>query len=170
MVKPLCDERPRLFVSPLSPITFLLRRVVAVALGVFVAIGVPHIVAAAQSGKMEASAARNPDNSDALEPGKSVERGLQGGAKHAYEIRAEAGQFLHSTAEQLGIDVVLVLYAPDGKRIASADSPNGAYGLEQISTITEAPGAYRLEVVSGDKSAAAGRYRLSVAVLRARRR
>jgi CHAT domain-containing protein/Tfp pilus assembly protein PilF len=166
MVKPLCDERPQLFVSPLSPITFLLRGVVAVALGAFVAIGVPHIVAATQSGKMEASAG-NPDNSDALEPGKSVEGGLQGGAKHAYEIRAEPGQFLHCIAEQLGIDVVLILYAPDGKRIASADSPNGAYGLEQISTITAAPGAYRLEVVSSDKSAAAGRYRVSVEALRA---
>src|SRR5208282_5536124 len=63
-----------------------------------------------------------------LEPGKPLERELKGGEKHTYEIHAETRQFLHAEVEQLGIDVALTLYAPDGKPIASMDSPNGNFG------------------------------------------
>jgi len=102
-----------------------------------------------------------------LEPGKPLERTLQGGEKHIYGIRAETGQFLHAIVDQLGIDVALTLYAPDGKAVGSMDSPNGNFGLEQISTIAEAPGIYRLEVASGDKNVPAGRYRVTVEPMRA---
>jgi CHAT domain-containing protein/tetratricopeptide (TPR) repeat protein len=101
-----------------------------------------------------------------LEPGKPLERTLQGGEKHLYAIRAETGQFLHAIVDQVGIDVALTLYAPDDKPIGSMDSPNGSFGLEQISTIAEAPGMYRLEVVSGDKNVPAGRCRVTVELLR----
>jgi CHAT domain-containing protein/Tfp pilus assembly protein PilF len=97
-----------------------------------------------------------------LEPGKPLERELKGGDKHTYEIHAEAGQFLHAEAEQLGIDVALTLYAPDGKPIASMDSPNGNFGPEKISMITEASGIYTLEVSSGNKNVRSGRYRVTV--------
>ena len=63
--------------------------------------------------------------------------------------------------------MALTLYGPDGKQIGSMDSPNGTSGLEQISTIAEAPGTYRLEVASGDKNAPAGRYRVTVEPIRA---
>ena len=63
--------------------------------------------------------------------------------------------------------MALTLYAPDGKPLGSMDSPNGNFGLEQISTIAEAPGIYRLEVASGDKNVPAGRYRVTVENLRA---
>src|ERR1022692_6841 len=102
-----------------------------------------------------------------LEPGKPLERTLQGGEKHIYGIRAETGNFIHFIVDQLGIDVALTLYAPDDKPVGSMDSPNGNFGLEQISTIAEAPGIYRLEVASGDKNAPAGRYRVTVEALRA---
>jgi CHAT domain-containing protein/tetratricopeptide (TPR) repeat protein len=97
-----------------------------------------------------------------LEPGKPLERTLQGGEKHIYAIHAETGQFIHFIVDQLGIDVALTLYAPDGKPLGTMDSPNGNFGLEQISTIGEAPGIYRLEVASGDKNVAAGCYRVTV--------
>ena len=102
-----------------------------------------------------------------LEPGKPLERTLQGGEKHLYGIRVETGQFIHFIVDQLGIDVALTLYAPDGKALGSMDSPNGNFGLEQISTIAEAPGIYRLEVASGDKNVPTGRYRVTVEPMRA---
>ena len=101
-----------------------------------------------------------------LEPGKPIEKTLAGGGSDSYEIQVGAGQFLHAVVDQLGIDVVLSLYGPDGKPIATMDSPNGAFGLEQISTITERPGFYRLEVASVDKNVPAGRYRATVNPLR----
>src|SRR5208337_3580535 len=102
-----------------------------------------------------------------LEPGKTLERTLQGGEKHLYAIRAETGNFLHFIVDQLGIDVALTLYAPDGKPLGSMDSPNGNFGLEQISTIAEAPGIYRLVVASNDKNVPTGHYRVTVEPMRA---
>jgi CHAT domain-containing protein/Flp pilus assembly protein TadD len=102
-----------------------------------------------------------------LKPGKPLERTLQGGEKHIYAIRAQTGRFIHAIVDQRGIDVALTLYAPGDKPVGSMDSPNGAFGLEQISTIAEAPGTYRLEVASGDKNAPAGRYRVTVEPVRA---
>ena len=100
------------------------------------------------------------------EPGKPIERTLRGGEKQVYGIRAEAGHFIHAIVDQLGIDVALTLYAPDDKPVGSMDSENGNFGLEQISTIAEAPGIYRLEVASGDKNVPAGRYRVTVEPIR----
>jgi CHAT domain-containing protein/tetratricopeptide (TPR) repeat protein len=102
-----------------------------------------------------------------LEPGKPLDRTLQGGEKHVYAIRAETGNFIHAIVDQLGIDVALTLYAPDGKPVGSMDSPKATFGLEQISTIAEAPGMYRLEVASGDKNVPASRYRVTVEPIRA---
>jgi len=102
-----------------------------------------------------------------LKPGKRLERTLAGGEKHIYAIRAKRGQFIHAIVDQLGIDVALTLYAPDDKPVGSMDSFNGNFGPEQISTIAEAPGIYRLEVASGDKNVPAGRYRVTVEPIRA---
>jgi CHAT domain-containing protein/Tfp pilus assembly protein PilF len=112
------------------------------------------------------SAASSQSETTFLEAAKPLERNLQGGEKHTYEIRAESGQFMHAVVVQLGIDVALTLFAPDGKPIGSMDSPNGTVGLEQISTIAEAPGVYRLDVVSGDKNAPVGRYRVTIEPIR----
>jgi CHAT domain-containing protein/Tfp pilus assembly protein PilF len=98
----------------------------------------------------------------AIEPGKPLEETLQGGEKRIYEIHVESGLFLHAVVEQLGIDVALRLYAPDGEPIASMDSPNGNFGSEKISTITEAPGVYKLEVAAVDRNVPVGRYRVTL--------
>jgi CHAT domain-containing protein/Tfp pilus assembly protein PilF len=101
-----------------------------------------------------------------LDPGTPVEKELAGGATDTYEIQVGAGQFLHAVVNQMGIDVALTLYGPDGKQIATMASPRGGWGLEQISTIAEPNGVFRLEVVSDDKSAHAGHYRVSIEPLR----
>ena len=127
------------------------------------------LAAAGTLGAQSSSGPAGHPQSDAtfLEPGKPLERTLQGGEKHIYAIRAEAGQYVHAIVDERGINVTLTLYAPNGKPVGSMNSPNGNFGLEQISTIAEAPGGYRLEVASGDKDAPAGRYRVSVEPLRA---
>lgn len=127
--------------------------------------------ATAFAGGQDQQAAANPAPAKTtpvrLEAGKPVEKELAGGAGDSYEVVVGAGQFLHVTVDQMGIDVALTLSGPDGKQIAMMDSPNGFYGPEQISTVAEAQGAYRLEIASGDKSVATGRYRVSIDPLRA---
>jgi CHAT domain-containing protein len=95
-----------------------------------------------------------------LNPGVTLEKLMQGGETQIYAIRAAKGQFLHAVVEQHGIDVMLTWDAPDGKPITMMDSPNGPFGLEELSTISDAPGVYTLEIASGDKSAPAGKYRV----------
>ena len=49
-------------------------------------------------------------------------------------------------AMQKGVDVTLVVRAPDGGVLAERDSPNGTDGPEQITALAELTGAYRIEV------------------------
>ena len=95
-----------------------------------------------------------------LTPGTTLEKLLQGGETQTYAIRAEKNAFVHATVEQHGIDVALTFTGPDGKPIASMDSPNGQFGLEQISILSDAAGLYIVEIASGDKTAPAGKYKV----------
>jgi len=101
-----------------------------------------------------------------FEPGKSIERELAGGDVHAYSINVTAGKFLGVIVDQRGIDVILALFAPDGKQLTEVDSPNGTQGPEPISVVAKASGLYRLEVRVPDKKAAAGRYEAKIEALR----
>ncbi|MBO0783947.1 MAG: hypothetical protein J2P37_34505, partial [Ktedonobacteraceae bacterium] len=101
-----------------------------------------------------------------LDVGKPIERELAGGQAHYYKIGVEAGNYLHLIVDQRGIDVVVALYGPEGKKMIERDSPNGTYGPEPISVIADISGSYRLEVRSLEKDAPAGRYEVRIAYLR----
>lgn len=115
--------------------------------------------------KTEAAIAQSGKDMQALEQGKAIEGELAGGQSHSYQIKLAAGQFLDVVIEQRGIDVVVTLYAPDGKELIEVDSPNGTQGPEPLNLITEASGIYRLEVRSLEKNAA-GRYEARIEALR----
>src|ERR1700740_1363745 len=66
----------------------------------------------------------------ALVVGKSIERDLQGGQIHVYSVTMTAGQFLSVVVDQLGIDLLVKVYGPDGRLISEFDSPNGTQGPE----------------------------------------
>ncbi|MCY7377147.1 MAG: CHAT domain-containing protein [Pyrinomonadaceae bacterium] len=101
-----------------------------------------------------------------LEQGKPVERELKGGETHAYSIQLKTNQLLNLIVDQRGIDVIVILFAPDGKQLAEIDSPNGSQGPEQMTIISEQVGEYRLKVQSLEKEAAAGRYEAKIETLR----
>src|SRR5262245_29560797 len=67
----------------------------------------------AQAPASERDVAPSAQESISLETGKPVERELSGGQSHSYKITMNSGQFLHIAVRQLGIDVVVVLFAPD---------------------------------------------------------
>jgi tetratricopeptide (TPR) repeat protein len=102
-----------------------------------------------------------------LEAGKPIERELSGGESHSYRVTTASGQYLQVVADQRGIDVVVVLFAPDGRKVIEVDSPNGTAGPEVVSAIAEAAGAYRIEVHSLERTAKTGRYEIKVEELRA---
>jgi CHAT domain-containing protein len=104
---------------------------------------------------------------DLFELHKPVERELAGGQSHSYRIGLAAGQYLRVVVDQRGIDVVVTLFGPDGKKIVEVDSPNGDQGPEQLAVIVETSGAHRLEIRSLEKAAPAGHYQVKIAELRA---
>lgn len=123
-------------------------------------------VAAQMSPASNATSAQTADITQ-LEMGKPIVRELAGGQSHAYGLTLAAGQYLHVVVDQRGIDIEVVLLAPDGKELTTVDSPNGTQGREPVYWITEAPGVYRLEVRALEKGAAPGKYEVKIEVLRA---
>jgi len=101
-----------------------------------------------------------------LEAGKPVERELAGGGSHSYRVTLAAGQLLKVVVEQRGIDVMVTLYDPAGKKLVEVDSPNGEQGPEPLAGIIELSGEHRLEVRSLEKEAKPGRYEVKVVELR----
>src|SRR5262249_27620503 len=101
-----------------------------------------------------------------LELGQPIERELAGGQSHSYQITLTEGQYLHVVVEQRGVDVVVTLVRPDGKKLIEVDSPNGTQGPESLQWIVEAAGTYWLEVRSLENNAKPGRYEAKIVELR----
>lgn len=101
-----------------------------------------------------------------LEPGQAIERELTAGEEHSYSLHLEKGQYLHIEVDRKSIDVTATLYAPDGRKIFEVNPPIDRGRLENLFSITDVAGAYRVEVWAVDKNAA-GRYQIKIAELRA---
>jgi CHAT domain-containing protein/predicted negative regulator of RcsB-dependent stress response len=111
-------------------------------------------------------AAPGAQESVSLEPGKPVEQELSGGQSHFYKVTMTSGQYLRITVSQQGIDALVALFTPDGKKIGDVNSEHATVGSEAISAIAEAAGAYRIEVRSAEKTAQTGRYEIKIEELR----
>jgi tetratricopeptide (TPR) repeat protein len=114
----------------------------------------------------ERGAAPSAQESISLDPGKPVERELSGGQSHFYKITMTSGQYLRITVSQRGIDALVALFTPDGKKIGEVDGEQMTVGSETISAIAEAAGAYGIEVRSIEKMAQTGRYEIKIEELR----
>jgi CHAT domain-containing protein/Flp pilus assembly protein TadD len=95
-----------------------------------------------------------------LVSGTAVERELAGGQAHTYRIALTAGQYLHVTIDQRGIDAVVVLRGPDGAQLMEMDGVSGLLGAEELSWEAAVSGGYTLEVRARARQANAGRYEL----------
>ena len=77
--------------------------------------------------------AQSPPSVILLEAGKPLESSLTGDQAISYRIETvDANRFCDATVEQRGIDVVVSLFSPEGKKLAEVDSPNGAVGPERL--------------------------------------
>ncbi|MDT5261137.1 MAG: hypothetical protein QOC61_141 [Acidobacteriota bacterium] len=97
-----------------------------------------------------------------LSAGEAITRELAGGGSDLYALSLLAGQYLHVTVEQEGVDVVVTLTAPSGARAADIDSMNDEYGPELLSHVAAQSGRYLLKVASLKADAEPGRYTLTV--------
>src|SRR5262249_43040555 len=88
------------------------------------------------------------------------------GQSHIYKITMTSGQYLQVSVSQRGIDVLVALFAPDGKKIKELNSNPVIEGSEDFSAIAEAIGGYRVEVRSAEKTAKTGRYEIKIESLK----
>ncbi len=111
----------------------------------------------------QAAVAQQTTDTVALEVGRALERPMAtGGAAHHYRIHLAAGQQLRAVVQQRGVDVVVAVYGPDGRRLLEVDSPNGDQGPEPVRLVAPTTGSYRLEIGPYPEAAGDGRYEVRV--------
>jgi len=96
-----------------------------------------------------------------LQLGTPIERTIATGQSHTYQIVAEENSLVQITIEQRGIDVVVRVHHPLGKKLAEYDSPTGADGTEDVSFVTASKTPYLIEVTPlSRESGPAGKYKI----------
>ena len=109
-----------------------------------------------------ASSAAPAQEPEALADGMNEERTLGPGDTHAYVITLQEGGAVVGEADQHGVDLVIDVYDPDGKRIRTLDSPNGTEGPEPVELTAFRAGRYELIVHTLDAAAKPGRYVMKI--------
>lgn len=96
-----------------------------------------------------------------------VQKPMAPNETHDYTVTAQPNQRLHVSVDQRGIDVVVHLFGPDGRKLAEVDGPTGATGVEDVIQITQEAGTYRVSVVPfQDPDAKPGQYEIRLVELR----
>jgi hypothetical protein len=104
----------------------------------------------------------------ALQVGTPVERELRRGEAHRFSITLEQDQFMQLVVDQRGIDVVVRVFSPEGKRLGEYDSPNGIEGPENVSLTSTIAGMYYVEVtpLGQNEDLAPGKYEIRIVEVR----
>jgi CHAT domain-containing protein/Tfp pilus assembly protein PilF len=97
-----------------------------------------------------------------LRPGEPIERELAAGESHVFQIDLTPAHSWRIAVEQRGIDVVLSVSTPDGKRLAAVDSPLDRQGPETVLIELSVPGVFRVEISAREPAAPSGRYEIRV--------
>lgn len=109
--------------------------------------------------------AQNGTDATLLEPAKVVERELNAGSKHNFQVILAKGQYVRIAVEQRGINVIVRASAPDGKMMAAVDTELGHEGYERAEVVAESDGTYlfKVEAATGPTT---GRYAIQIEELR----
>ena len=102
------------------------------------------------------------DRAELLQPLHPIEKKLKGDQSHDYLLKVDSGAFFRIDVDQRGIDVLLELDGPDGKKLTEVDSPNGISGLESLVFIAGPGGTYKIRVRSLQANVAPGKYVISL--------
>ena len=96
-----------------------------------------------------------------------IERTIAPGQAHTFQVVAEENSLVQITIEQRGIDVVVRVHHPGGKKPAEYDSPTGSDGEEDVSFVTASKAPCLIEVTPLNReTGSAGKYRIQLIELR----
>lgn len=107
----------------------------------------------------------NQEEGVALELGKTLERELTAGQRHAYLITVPGGQVMRLEIRDHGTDVGVVLRSPDGESISPWLPVGERFDVKPVTAVADTSGVFRVEVYASSK-APAGRYEIRLAELR----
>ncbi|MEX0273091.1 MAG: serine hydrolase [Flavobacteriaceae bacterium] len=85
-------------------------------------------------------------NTTGLEVGKKISRSIRLGDSDSYALRLDKSQFALIDLKQIGIDLKITTYTPEGDKIEEFDSPNGSDGNEIILVDAPTEGLYEIKV------------------------
>jgi hypothetical protein len=113
-------------------------------------------------------AAAQTDAPIVLQVGTPIERTLGGNQSHSYTVALDQNQYLQLVVEQHGIDVIVRVVSPSGKKVGEFDSPNGDDGPENVSMVAMEAGNYRIQVAPLDQTSnpSAGKYEIKITEIR----
>jgi len=103
-----------------------------------------------------------------LAPGTAIERTIGPHDSHSFTIKLEDEQYLQFVVSQHGIDLIVRVFSPSGKRLGDFDSPNGSEGPENVSIVAIKGGEYRIVVSPLDPNSVekSGRYEIKTLEIR----
>lgn len=114
----------------------------------------------------QVEAGRPHQGAQRLKAGQTAEHDLAAGQTGSWLIALKARQRLSVSVKQHGIDAVVSLYSPTGRKLVEENSVSGADGQESLRWIAEEQGDYRLELRPAEAQATPGRCEVKVEELR----
>lgn len=89
---------------------------------------------------------QNTNDIQKLSLNQPIERQIKGGETHSFQFSVKAGEYARTEVEQKNIDVIVLLFAPDGKLVVEMDGKDGRLWRETVSCVAETGGLYRVEI------------------------
>jgi CHAT domain-containing protein len=97
-----------------------------------------------------------------LEPGAVLEAKIGAAQAHNYKLSIRSGQFISVIVEQRALGLSVILYAPDGSKLAG-EYQSQLWASHLIAFVAQASGEYRLEIrVGASPPTAKSTYRVRV--------
>jgi CubicO group peptidase (beta-lactamase class C family) len=96
-----------------------------------------------------------------LVAGEPLEREMSVDQTHEFHLELDADRFVYLAVEQLGIDVIVKVFDPDGQSVATVDA-SGSEGGESVTLFNQVEGTFRVEIVAFDDSAEPGRFSIEL--------
>ena len=97
-----------------------------------------------------------------LETQKSISQQIQPGQLYKYSINLKEGEYAKVIVMQIGIDLMVTTFSPDGVKLNEFDSPNGANGAEPVEIIAESSGLYTIQVTPFDEKQKDGKFTVNI--------
>ena len=100
------------------------------------------------------------DNSDPrhLKKGKSITESISGEQVHSYVLELEEDQYVYGYADQVSVDVIITVFAPDSNQVKRVDVTGEGKDLFQF--VAEDKGLYRIDISAFEEQS--GDYSLTI--------